>query len=54
MWEVTFWASGVRIGEAFCSYTLDDNLKFLEGVLWGLSNVARVGEVEMRVVYKTT
>jgi len=52
MWEVTFWVGGERTGESFCCITLDDNLKFLEGILWGLTNVSRCGEAEMRIVYK--
>jgi len=47
MVEVTVWIAGVQTGGPFRCSTLE----FIEGIFWGLTNVAKCGEVEIRVVY---
>lgn len=51
MWEVTFWVDGVQTGERFITTALDDNIKFIEGIIWGLTYVALKEQVEVRVQY---
>ena len=52
MWEITFWIDGVQTGEPFISTTLDDNTKFIEGIIWGLRKVMKLEHVETRIKYK--
>ena len=52
MWETTFWIDGVQTGEPFISTTLDDNTKFIEGIIWGLRKVMKLEHVETRIKYE--
>jgi hypothetical protein len=52
MWETTFWIDGVQTGEPLVTSSLDDNTKFIEGIIWGLRNVMKLEHVETRIKYK--
>jgi hypothetical protein len=52
MWETTFWIDGVQTGEPLVTSSLDDNTKFIEGIIWGLREVMKLEHVETRIKYK--
>jgi len=52
MWETTFWIDGVQAGEPLITTSLDDNTKFIEGIVWGLREVMKLEHVETRIKYK--
>ena len=52
MWEITFWIDGVQTGEPLVTNTLDDDIKFIEGIIWGLREVMKLEHVETRIKYK--
>ena len=54
MWETTFWIDGVQTGEPLITTSLDDNTKFIEGIIWGLREVMKLKHVEIRIKYKDT